>query len=169
MRKTFRNIPDSATVLLDANIVVYALYPQSQFHTACAHLLERGALQEVTLHLVVNVAAEIIYRTMVLELLNQGTLSHASDAVMYLKRNPQIVQQLTRYKTVLRDLKQARINILPLTYRDLHASRHYRETYVLLTNDSLIMAAMQRERITYLATNDADFTRIPGIAIRVPD
>jgi len=38
----------------------------------------------------------------------------------------------------------------------------------LLTNDSLIVAAMQRERITYLATNDSDFERIPNIAVRLP-
>lgn len=169
MRKTFRDIPSHASVLLDANIVVYAFSPQSQFHGACAHLLERGARQDVTLHLVIHAAADVIHRAMVLELLAQGTFQRGADAVTHLKRHPQVIQQLTRYKTVLRDLKQARINILALTYRDLHASRRYRETYGLLTNDSLIVAAMQREGITYLATNDADFTRIPGIAIRFPE
>ncbi len=169
MAKPLRTIPDQASVVLDANIVVYALSPQSQFHTACTRLLERGALQAVMLYLVVNTVAEIIHRVMVMELLAQGTFAQASDAVMHLKHHPQVVQQLTRYKTVLRDLKQARITILPLTYRDLHASRRYRETYGLLTNDSLIVAAVQREHITYLATNDTDFGRIPGLAIRMPD
>ncbi len=70
---------------------------------------------------------------------------------------------------MLRDLGRGRINILSVAYRDLHASRRYRETYGLLTNDSLIVAAMQRERITYLATNDPDLERIPGIAVRLPD
>ena len=60
------------------------------------------------------------------------------------------------------------VNILSLTYRDLHSSRRYRETYGLLTSDSLMVAAMQREHITYLATNDPDFERIPNIAVRLP-
>lgn len=168
MSKTFSDIPDQAAVLLDANIVVYALYPQAQFHSVCADLLERGARRELVLHLVVNAAAEIIHRVMLLEVMAQGTFQHGLAAVTHLKNHPQAVQQLTRYKTVLRDLGRARINILALSHKDLHSSKRYRETYGLLTNDSLIMAAMQREHITYLATNDPDFERIPGIAVRLP-
>jgi predicted nucleic acid-binding protein len=37
-----------------------------------------------------------------------------------------------------------------------------------MVNDSLIVAVMQRERITFLATNDPDFGRVPGLAIRIP-
>ena len=37
-----------------------------------------------------------------------------------------------------------------------------------MVNDSLIVAVMQREGITYLATNDPDFERVPGLAVRVP-
>jgi predicted nucleic acid-binding protein len=168
MSKTFDDLPAQAAVLLDANIVIYAFSPQSQFHSVCAELLERGARRELALHLVVNAAAEVIHRVMLLEAMAQGTFQHGLDAVTHLKQHPQAVQQLSRYKTVLRDLGRARINILELTHKDLHASRRYRETYGLLTNDSLMVAAMQREHITYLATNDADFERIPNIAVRLP-
>lgn len=169
MSKTIRDIPDQAAVLLDANIVVYALYPQAQFHRVCAELLARGARRELALHLVVNTATEVLHRVMLLELMAQGSFQHGLDAVTYLKRHPQAVEQLARYKTVLRDLGQARSNILSLSYQDLHASRRYRETDGLLTNDSLIVAVMQREHIPYLATNDPDFERISGIAVRRPD
>ena len=49
-------------------------------------------------------------------------------------------------------VKRARVNILPLSYHYLHASRQYREMHGLLTNGSLIVAVMRRERITFLAT-----------------
>jgi predicted nucleic acid-binding protein len=88
--------------------------------------------------------------------------------VTYLKQHPQTVHQLTRYKSILRDITQAKVTILPLTYRDLHASKQYREQYGVLTNDSLVLAVMQRERIHYIATNDPDFERVPGIAVRRP-
>jgi len=168
MSKTFRDLPDNAAVMLDANIVVYALASQARFHAACVRLLERGARREVVLHLVVHAAADILHRAMVLEILAQGTVQHSADAVSYLKKHPQAVQQLGRYKTVLRDLKRARVNILPLSYQDLHASRQYRENHGLMTNDSLTVAVMRRERITYLATNDSDFARVPDIAVRLP-
>ena len=168
MAKTFRQIRKSADVMLDANIVIYALFPQTSKHRSCKKLLERGARGDVQLHLVVNTVADVIHRTMVLEVLAQGTFQKSAEAVTYLKKNPPAVQHLTRYKTILRELKQVRINILPLTYRDLHVSKQYRDKYGLMTNDSLILAVMQREKIQYLATNDTDFQRVPTIAVRLP-
>lgn len=38
----------------------------------------------------------------------------------------------------------------------------------LLTNDSLIVALLQRHGITHLATNDDDFDRVPGITVWKP-
>ncbi len=61
------------------------------------------------------------------------------------------------------------MNILPVSYRDLHASRQARERDGLMTNDSLLVAVMRRERLHYLATNDADFERIAGITVCLPD
>lgn len=168
MIKTFQHIPTNVPVMLDANIVIYALFPQVKQHKSCKKLLERGAKQEIQLHIVSNVVADVIHRAMVLELMAQTPLQKSIEAVTHLKNNPQAVQNLTRYKHILRNLKQAQINILPLTYRDLHNSRQYRDEYGLMTNDSLILAVMQREKIQHLATNDTDFARIPGIAVRKP-
>jgi len=168
MSKTIQDIPNQATVMLDANIVVYALFPQVSYYAMCKALLERGARGEIQLRLTVSAAADILHRAMVLELLAQGQVQRSADAVTHLKQHPETVQQLTRYKNILRDLTQAQILILPLTYRELHSSRQYREQYGLLTNDSLIVAVMQREHIQYLATNDLDFERVPGIAVRRP-
>jgi len=168
MTKTLDSIPAQVAVMIDANILVYALFPQASQHTSCKHLLERGALGDLSLHIVISATADVIHRAMVLEILEQGIQKKSTDAVAYLKQYPRTVSQLTRYKTILRDITQARIAILPLTYRDLHASRQFRDIYGLLTNDSLIVAVMQRERIQFLATNDTDFERIPGITVRQP-
>jgi predicted nucleic acid-binding protein len=40
--------------------------------------------------------------------------------------------------------------------------------YGLLTNDALVIALMQDQGLTYLASNDADFDRIPGIIRYAP-
>ncbi len=154
--------------MVDANIFVYALTPQAQFHAPCRDLVERGARGTIRLCTTVEVAADVLHRAMVLEVLSQGHVRRSADAVTLLKRQPQLVTQLTRYRTILRDLRQSRVDILGLTYRDLHASRTYRQQYGLLVNDSLIVAVMQRERIQVLATNDLDFERVPGIAVRTP-
>lgn len=102
---------------------------------------------------------------MVLELLALDKAQRSAETVALLKQRPDLVQHLTRYRSVLRDLRQARVDILPLTYRDLHASRTFREQYGLMVNDSLIVAVLQREGITYLATNDPDFERVPCLVL----
>ncbi|GIK58400.1 MAG: PIN domain-containing protein [Chloroflexi bacterium] len=169
MTKTLNQIPVNVHIMLDANIVIYGLLPQVRQHETCRKLLERGAASELQLHLTVNTAADIIHRAMVLEALAQGTFQKSADVITHLKKNPQAVQNLTRYKTILRDLKQARVHILPLSYRDLHNSRQFRDDYGLMTNDSIIVAVMKREKFQYLATNDTDFERVPGIAVRTPE
>lgn len=169
MTKTLRDIPDHATVMVDTNVVIYALFPHGRYHQTCKDLLLRGARDELHLRLTVSAAADVIHRAMVLEFLAQSQLQRSADVVTHLKQHPQAVQQLSRYKSILHDLTQARVMILPLTYRDLHASKQYREQYGLMTNDSLLLAVMQRERIHYLATNDLDFERVSGIAVRQPE
>lgn len=168
MSRPLSDIPNGAAVMVDANVLVYALTPQAQLHAACRDLLERGARAAVSLFTSVSVTADVLHRAMVLEVLAQGQTQRSAEAVALLKQRPDVVQQLTRYRTILRDLRQARVDILPLSYRDLHASRVFREQHGLMVNDSLIVAVMQRENLGFLATNDPDFARVPGLAVRVP-
>ena len=72
MTKTFRKIPSNVAVMLDANIVIYALFPQVSKHGSCKRLLERGARGKVRLYMVVNTVADVIHRAMVFEVLAQG-------------------------------------------------------------------------------------------------
>jgi predicted nucleic acid-binding protein len=57
------------------------------------------------------------------------------------------------------------IQVSEAAYRRL--SERAAQLHGLFMNDSLIVAVMQRERIQVLPTNDSDFKRIPGIAVRV--
>jgi len=47
------------------------------------------------------------------------------DAVSYLKTHPDAVKQLQWYRTIPGDIARARIHILDITYRELHASKKY--------------------------------------------
>jgi len=38
----------------------------------------------------------------------------------------------------------------------------------LLTNDALVVSTMQANGLTHLASNDADFDRVPGITRYAP-
>jgi len=92
----------------------------------------------------------------------------STEALSYLKRHPEAVKQLVEYKQAPGWFTQARIDILPVTYREIHNSKQFRDAYGLLTNDSIILAVMSRYRITHLASNDRDFERVPGIRLWRP-
>ena len=61
------------------------------------------------------------------------------------------------------------MRILDVTYREIHASKQYRDDYGPLTDDSIMLAVMQRHDIVDLATNDEDFKRIAGLRLWMPD
>jgi predicted nucleic acid-binding protein len=44
----------------------------------------------------------------------------------------------------------------------------FTSTHVVLTNDALIVAAMQANVLTNLASNDKDFNRVPGLVRYAP-
>jgi len=60
------------------------------------------------------------------------------------------------------------VEILPVSYKDLHHSKRVRQQYGLLTNDSLIVAVMQRHCLRHLATHDRDFARLPTLHVWQP-
>ena len=63
---------------------------------------------------------------------------------------------------------QLGVNILPVTYVDLHASKSVRSDHGLMANDSLLVAVMQREGFVHLATHDRDFEQVTGLKVWMP-
>ncbi|MEM7532956.1 MAG: type II toxin-antitoxin system VapC family toxin [Chloroflexota bacterium] len=167
MKKHLSLIPKDDDVMLDANMIVYALQPASPYHESCRELLEHGFKKTISLHTTVHVVSDVIHRIMVEEIREMGLTDKVNPAT-FLKKRPQIIPKLNRYKTVLRDLKRVGLDILPVSHQDLHGSRIHREQHGLMANDSLIVAVMRREKIQHLATNDRDFERVPDIKVWYP-
>jgi len=55
------------------------------------------------------------------------------------------------------------VQILPTTQMVVEHAAQLSQQYQLLTGDALVVATMQQHRLTNLASNDADFDRVPGI------
>ena len=60
------------------------------------------------------------------------------------------------------------IAIAPLTLTMLENSAALRTQHNLLTNDSLLIAAMQELNLQKLATLDQDFARVSGLQVYQP-
>ncbi|MFQ5595160.1 MAG: type II toxin-antitoxin system VapC family toxin [Anaerolineae bacterium] len=162
------DIPKGARIFADANILSYALSTIEPLHTLTAPLLERSARREIELLTSSFQAAHVIHRAMVVEARHRYQLS-SREVVSYLKQHPDAVRSLTRYKQIPGEFSRARINILDVTYREIHASKQFRDDFGLLTDDSITLAVMRRHSLADLASNDEDFKRVTGIRLWTPD
>ncbi len=164
---TFVDIPAGTRLFVDANVMTYYLLRVMPFYDLCDPLFRKAARREVFLHTSASVAADVIHRAMLSEAIARYNLP-PREVVGFLKTHPDMVRQLEKYKQVPGWFTQARIDILPVTYQEIHGSKLFRDNYGLLANDSILLAVMARERLTDLATNDPDFRRVPGIRLWTP-
>lgn len=161
-------LPDHTRVFCDANVLTYAFLGTEPLSPVCLALLERSARREVQLFTSAIQAAHTIHRIMVREVILVFELE-PRKATSYLKQHPEAVRSLPHYKKIPGEFSRARIRILDVTYREIHASKRFRDEYGLLTDDSITLAVMRREGLTDLASNDKDFQRVTGIRLWTPD
>jgi predicted nucleic acid-binding protein len=160
-------IPAGTRVFLDANVQAYHFLQVGPLAQICGALFRRIARREIEAFTSANTAADVIHRVMVAEAVAKFGLS-SGKAVSYLKAHPQAIKELQQHKTIPHEFTLARIHILDVTYREIHNSKQFRDEYGLLTNDSIILAVMQRYKLVHLVTNDDDFERVSGIQVWMP-
>jgi predicted nucleic acid-binding protein len=80
-----------------------------------------------------------------------------------LRRHPAEVQKLSQYRQAIDDLSQIGLKILDGTGRLVSLAADVSGQFGLLSNDALIVSTMRDLGLTNLASNDADFDRVPGL------
>ncbi|HKI38718.1 MAG TPA: type II toxin-antitoxin system VapC family toxin [Gemmataceae bacterium] len=165
---TFDDFVAGDTVFLDANVLAYHASNHRVFGPACSRLLARVQNQELTGYTSAHVLGEMAHRLMAIEAADlfgwppQGMANR-------LRRHPGEVQQLGRYRTAIDELDQIGVIVLDVTRRLVSKAADVTGQFGLLANDALIVAVMQDAGLTHLASNDADFDRVPGITRYAPD
>ena len=157
------NLPTGTHLFLDANIFVYAFLGHS---SQCRDLLARCATEQVFGITTLDVVNEVTHRMMLPEALGSGVIKR--DSARELRGKWREIAKLTGYWA-----QTARIfalNILVLTSDEarLHRAQTMRSRHGLLTNDSLIVAAMDEYGIDSLATRDDDFDHVSGLTVYKP-
>ena len=136
------NLPRGADVFLDANIFIYAFAAQS---TDCRELLRRCAREEVCGITTLEVINEVTHRLMLSEAVAAAVITRASVAA--LKGKWREVTRLTQYWVQTVRIFGLNILIMDSDALRLHRAQTMRSRHGLLTNDSLILAAMDEYRI----------------------
>jgi predicted nucleic acid-binding protein len=160
-------LPAGSQAFVDANVMAYFFLQVEPFAETCKGFFHRVSTLEIEAFTGADVAGSVIHRVMVAEAITNLGLQ-PGEAVSYLKTHPGAIKQLQWYRAIPSDIAQARVHILDVTYRELHASKKYRADYGLLTADSIILAVMERYKLIHLVTNDPDFEWVPGIKVWMP-
>lgn len=156
-------IAAGTSVLIDANILLYAVRQASNQSLA---LLERCAAGELNGVVTSIVIAEFCHRRMMLEAAGAGLVG--SNPARALAQKPRIVRSLSAYADDVRDLLDGGLSFEPVQREDFLLALELQSKHALLTNDSLNLAVARRLSITEVATADANFDRIPGIRAHKP-
>jgi predicted nucleic acid-binding protein len=159
---TFAQIPAAAAVFLDANTLVYHFTSHPTFGLACTQLVKRIEHQQLTGFISTHVLIEIAHRLMTLEAIDRFGWPQAGIAARLRKHHIEI-PKLTHPAQVVARIPVLGIQAIAITPPLVEAATLASQQFALLTGDALVVAVMQAHGLTHLASNDADFDRVPGL------
>jgi len=157
------NLPAGTHLFLDANTFIYAFLGHS---SQCRNVLGHCASEQVFGITILEVINEVTHRLMVAEALGTGVIKR--DRVRDLRGKRREIAKLTEYWAQTSAIFGLNILVLPSDEARLYRAQSVRSRYGLLTNDSLISAAMEENAVDSLATRDSDFDHISDIKIYKP-
>lgn len=157
-------IPAGANCLIDTNIFLYHLAARSP---DCRQLIVRLERGEVVGYVTTPIIAEILHKRMVIEAVGSGLISGAKPFEK-LKRQPQLIAQLSHYITEINQLLQLPLTVIEVAEKDINWSHALRQAYGMLVIDSINLACAVRRGITDIVTHDTDFLHIPKLNIWQP-
>jgi predicted nucleic acid-binding protein len=164
---TLDQLPTGTHVFVDSNILVYHFQPHPICGPMCHRFLERIERQDIEGYTSTNLLGELAHRLMVIE---AGNLPGwpASKILNRLKQQPTVVKQLTLFQTAVESVLQSRIKVLTLPPILVSTAATVSRQHGLLTNDASILALMQANGLTHLASHDAHFDSVSVVARYAP-
>lgn len=160
-------IPDGEACFVDANILYYHVVDTPPMSEACSDLLERIAKGAITGMTSTHVIAEAVHKVMVAEAAAKFSLSRAG-LVNWLQNHRQRIQELQQFREACDEFLKLGLTVLAPDSSLLTDAATISQRLGLLTNDSLIVAMMNRNAVKNLATNDDDFSSIADLTVWQP-
>lgn len=162
---TLEQVPFGARIYLDAPIFIYHFTGASEACRALLRRCESGEVRGVTSAVTV---AEVTHRLMTIEAVADGLVDPGS-VVAKLRRRPEVVKRLRRYREQVEKIPLMGVRVAPLDLRTLLMAGALRPESGLLTNDSLAAATALEQEIDRVASADPDFEAVEGITLHRPD
>jgi predicted nucleic acid-binding protein len=163
----FPDAANGSSLLIDANTFIYFFSGEPNFGAACQLLLERVEQDELTAFTSTHILSDVAHRLMTIEAAKIFGWPYAG-VLRQLKRHPAEIQRLSLFRRAIDDIIALGVQVLSAHSRNNAQATALSQQYGLLSNDALIVALMQQHGLTQLASNDADFDRVPGLIRYAP-
>jgi len=158
-------IPKNDIVLIDANIILYALRDKS---AQCKHLIRRCVERDVYGIITSHILAEISHRLMLAEAHENGWIS-GSNPARRLAEQPERVKVLVRYEQAIKNLLAIGIRLEHLEKEDFLIMLRIQRESGLLKNDALFIACAERLRVQAIASADKQLANVKNMILYSPD
>jgi predicted nucleic acid-binding protein len=163
----FTDLLAGEAVFLDANTLIYHFTHDPVYGAARTQLLQRIEKQEVRGVTSTHILSETAHRLMTIEAIAAFGWPMAGIA-RRLRRHPGQVQQLTGFRQAVEWVLQSQAQVMTIPAHLVAAAATVSQQTGLLSNDALLIAMMQANGLDKLASNDADFDRMPGVTRYAP-
>jgi predicted nucleic acid-binding protein len=160
-----RDINSSSKVFIDSNIITYHLSGHSVFGEACRNFLKKVEMGQYECYVNGVVLSEVILNFMKSELFRLRGIK-PYRVVGEIKQEPNLVE-LVNFNAVTKLFENLQVEILPVEYKCKEIVE-FVSRYSLLPNDAFHVAAMRKNMIENIATNDKDFERVEWINVWKP-
>jgi predicted nucleic acid-binding protein len=159
---TFADLVVGDSVFVDANTLIYHCTIDPLFGPACTNLLDRVGRGEIAAFTSTHVLLEMCHRLMALEVARALGKPQGSMA-KFLKGHLDEVRRLTGFRQAIDDLCISQLQLLTISPAMVPTIAALCQQIGLLTNDAAVVAIMQSNGLTKIASSDTDFDRVPGI------
>jgi predicted nucleic acid-binding protein len=162
----FSSLQAGVSVFVDANTFIYHFTSEPKYGLACTELINRVELQQVHGFTSAHVLTDVAHRLMTLEAMKMLGWPYAGIASR-LRNHCGEILKLTIHRQAIARIPLLGFQVLPVTFALVEAATLLTQ-HQLLMGDALIVAVMQANGLSNLASNDADFDRVPGITRYAP-
>ena len=163
----FADLVSGDSVFLDANTLIYHFGPHPQFGLACHQLMQRIENQDLLGFTSTHMLTEVAHRLMTIEAASLAGWS-SSQVTRRLRQQPATIQNLGRFCAAVESLLNSRIQVLGIPATLILSAVTLSQQIGLLSNDALLVAVMQANGLTKLASHDADLDRVPELSRYAP-
>jgi predicted nucleic acid-binding protein len=163
----FADLVSGSSIFLDANTLIYHFTAEPFFGPPCNQLMHQIHGRHILGYTSTHVLTELAHRLMTIEAIRTFGWA-AVGIVKRLLKHPTRVQQLTVCRQAFAEVPRLNVQVLTISPALVEAATGVSQQTGLLSNDALIVAVMQANGLTNLASNDAAFDRVPGLTRYAP-